>query len=94
MPDDYQTGIVVGITPGAGVWQLEIQRSSGAVSSTAWVLVATVLTNGGSTSYTDSLPLDNGIRNYRARHVSDGYTPGTFSTRVSARPARILEYPT
>lgn len=85
------TGIRVGLSPATGTWTLELQRSSGLVSSTEWATVATMRTYGTSTSYDDVLPLDNGIRNYRARLTKAGYTDGSWSTRVSARPTNLSE---
>jgi len=82
------TGILVGLTPSAGAWTVELQRSSGLVTSTAWVGIARVSVTD-TTSYTDVLPLDNGIRNYRARQTKSGYTAGAWSTRVSARPTDL-----
>ena len=83
-------GITLGITPASGVWNLEIQRSSGLAGSTDYVLIGTVGTNGSTFSYQDyPLPDDNGIRNYRARHVASGYTGSAWSTRISARPVDI-----
>lgn len=84
------TGIRVGITSTSGTWTLELQRSSGLVSSTDWATVTTMRVSG-STSYDDVLPLDNGIRNYRARLTKTGYTDGAWSTRVSARPINLSE---
>ena len=89
----FISGILVGISPSTGLWRVELQRSSGTVSSTAWVGITTLATDGASTSYLDNLPLDNGIRNYRARHTASGYTAGAWSTRVSARPVNIQEFP-
>ena len=82
-------GITLGITPAAGTWKLEIQRSSGAAGSTDYVLIDTVNTNGSTFSYQDVLVDDNGIRNYRARHTYPGYTGSAWSTRISARPVDI-----
>ena len=82
-------GITLGITPASGVWNLEIQRSSGLAGSTDYVLIDTVGTNGSTFSYQDVLVDDNGIRNYRARHVASGYTGSAWSTRISARPVDI-----
>jgi len=85
-------GITLGITPAVGVWKLELQRSSGTVGDTDFVLIATITTHGSTFSYQDyPLPDDNGIRNYRARHTYPGYTASAWSTRISARPVDIGE---
>jgi len=86
-------GITLRITPSTGTWRLEIQRSSGAVSSTDWVTVATVNTNGSVVDYADFLANDNGIRNYRCRHRQTGYTAGAWTTRKSARPVQLYVDP-
>lgn len=83
------TGIALGVTPSTGVWQLEIQRSSGTVTSTAWVTIDLINTDGSAVLYSDLLPLDNGIRNYRLRHQQTGYANGAWTTRISARPTAL-----
>lgn len=88
-----QYGIVLRITPSTGSWKLEIQRSSGTVGSTAWVEIANVNTDGTVVDYSDALPDDNGIRNYRCRHNKTGYTAGSWTTRVSARPTQLYGFP-
>lgn len=86
-------GIVVGIAPSSGIWQLELARSSGTVASTNWSTIAILNTEGDVINHTDELPDDNGIRNYRGRHIKTGYTDGAWTTRVSARPIEVYEVP-
>lgn len=88
---DY--GIVVRITPASGAWSMEIERSSGTVGSTAWVQIASMNTDGTVVDYSDYLPNDNGIRNYRVRHSKSGYTASAWSTRKSARPTELYGTP-
>lgn len=82
-------GIVVGVAPSTGAWLVRMQRSSGSSTSTGFVTIATFKTLGTSTSYTDTLFNDGGIRNYRAQHYRSGYENGAWSTVVHAVPVNI-----
>lgn len=100
------SGIVVGLMPSSQTgFGVELQRTSdvggGSPASSAALSIAELdpLPHTGG-DFADFLPLDNLYRFYRARHISDGTDPGSWTAWTSAtrptslgldRPYRVSE---
>lgn len=87
--DQVDFGIVVGVYPSSDErFNIEFQRMT---TATTWATVQTW--NGGDYNaplqFRDPLPNDNKTRSYRARHAYPGYTAGSWTATVSAKPTLL-----
>lgn len=84
------SGIIVKMVPGDITQGMSLERApdSGGVAGTYVEIYYAPVGTFGSTGveFTDPLPTDGAYRWYRARHVQDGYSPGSYVTAIKAKP--------
>lgn len=85
-----QTGIVLGVHPSTeGTFNTELRVSTqSSTASTAWVTQQLDPTSGYFT-HTVPLPLSTRTYYFQARHTGIGYSNGSYTPVVSAKPVKI-----
>lgn len=84
------TGVELGIHPSTeGRFAIELRRSTqSSTSSTAW-FTHQLDPSSGNFQYVVSLPLSTQTYYFQARHVGIGYSNGSYTPVVSAKPVKI-----
>lgn len=86
-------GVTLGLYPSSdSSFDIGLERAVGSSASTGFTQIARLNPSEGQLSlvYTDPLPNDNIYRYYRARHIKDGYTNGSYTTIARAKPAEVI----